>query len=448
MRTTIIATASVLALMAGVSRGAPIGSYPPATVPLSGAETLLGRQGSNVVVITPSQLSGYTLGPPSPTTNWYQDQSGVTIRTNDRFMAGGASANSQTSTAHANDWLSSLIVATGGSARNPVGPAQAAIVTNNSPNAALALTTGIQSLTNNGPNGNIGTGSWCINNSATYATGCWAGYDEVWLTTTQAGAAFTQGREIDVAVFPPATAPSTTPFGVGNTIGLQMAAGGGYAGATVNPSVAINLQNNPSKWQSGINFVSGSLLANGAGYENAINLYNGNAIQQWMDGANIGSGIIFNVTDSTKSTRIFLNNGGMSYTTGGGSTLMNADPVGRVGAVVFGGLHTVTSITPGSASVIGTGGTIACGSGVHCDSVSGDLALTTGTGSLSQGQMVSITFADTRLNVPTCVVELYGGTGTFPNLTKVTSATSLAISVGSVLTTSTNYSIDYICSGT
>jgi hypothetical protein len=112
----------------------------------------------------------------------------------------------------------------------------------------------------------------------------------------------------------------------------------------------------------------------------------------------------------------------------------------------FAGLHAVTSITAGATAQIGTGGTVVCASSHVCDSISGELTITTGSGTLAAGTIFTVNFADTRTNIPDCVVDVFqtGSTSTNSH-EKVETTTSLAVST--TLSASTTYTTDYVCAG-
>ena len=114
----------------------------------------------------------------------------------------------------------------------------------------------------------------------------------------------------------------------------------------------------------------------------------------------------------------------------------------------FAGLHAVTSITAGATAQIGTGGTVVCATSHICDSISGELTVTTGTGTLSVGTIFTVNFADTRTNIPNCVVSNYS-TGTpgssINSHTDVETVSTLADTT--VLTASNTYTVRYICGG-
>jgi hypothetical protein len=113
----------------------------------------------------------------------------------------------------------------------------------------------------------------------------------------------------------------------------------------------------------------------------------------------------------------------------------------------FAGLHAVTSITAGSTSVIGTGGTVVCAASHVCDSLSGELTIATGTGTLAAGTIATVTFADTRTNLPSCVVNKPSTSTGSVNATWSETTSTLVVGGQSALTASTTYTSDYVCAG-
>ncbi len=58
----------------------------------------------------------------------------------------------------------------------------------------------------------------------------------------------------------------------------------------------------------------------------------------------------------------------------------------------------------GSSTIVGTGASVACATHHVCDSLSGEVTLTTGTGVSSNGLALTIAFAASRTNWPNCIV--------------------------------------------
>jgi hypothetical protein len=113
----------------------------------------------------------------------------------------------------------------------------------------------------------------------------------------------------------------------------------------------------------------------------------------------------------------------------------------------FAGLHAVSSITAGSTSVIGTGGTVVCATSHVCDSLSGELTITTGTGTLAAGTIATVNFADTRTNIANCVWSKPSTATASVNATWSATTSTAVLGDQSAMTASTTYTSDYVCGG-
>jgi hypothetical protein len=105
------------------------------------------------------------------------------------------------------------------------------------------------------------------------------------------------------------------------------------------------------------------------------------------------------------------------------------------------------ALAAGSSAVIGTGGTAVCASGHVCDPISGELTVSTGTGTLAAGVIFTMTsnLGDPRAHTPNCVVTMDGASAV--KLTKSETTTTLAVSSATVLANSTTYTMNYFCGG-
>jgi hypothetical protein len=104
------------------------------------------------------------------------------------------------------------------------------------------------------------------------------------------------------------------------------------------------------------------------------------------------------------------------------------------------------TITAGAAAQIGTGGTAVCATSHLCDSLSGEITLTTGTGALSAGTLITATFSGvTRANPPNCLITQQGGSTAISTYAK--SATSTVLTISGLATASQTYILDYGCEG-
>jgi hypothetical protein len=109
--------------------------------------------------------------------------------------------------------------------------------------------------------------------------------------------------------------------------------------------------------------------------------------------------------------------------------------------------------TLGATAQVGTGATTPTAvSGVINDSLSGTLTFTTGTGSLAAGTILTITLPGTRVNIPTCPIEVTGGTtflGPEDVASNTTGQVALTVTTEVALAASTAYRIKYgVCGGT
>jgi hypothetical protein len=85
-------------------------------------------------------------------------------------------------------------------------------------------------------------------------------------------------------------------------------------------------------------------------------------------------------------------------------------------------------------------------SGLSPQAVSGEITLTTGTGALSAGTLVTATFSGvTRANPPNCLITQQGGSTAISTYAK--SATSTVLTISGLATASQTYILDYGCGG-
>lgn len=106
------------------------------------------------------------------------------------------------------------------------------------------------------------------------------------------------------------------------------------------------------------------------------------------------------------------------------------------------GVATAT-FTLGATGQVGTGATAVCASTHICDETSGEVTLTSGTGSPTAGVILTVTLGTTRTNSANCSVSLLGSLG--PTWTD--STTNFILSDTTGLSASTAYTIRYICGG-
>lgn len=260
-------------LSGGSINNAPIG----ATTPNTGSFTTLA-------------LSGATTQ--SATSQFYQNFGANVNRVNDRLFVGPATLNNATNVASQPDWLTQYQLAKG----RTYGYVQTSqfSVLNDQPSQG-SLTTAVFGAKSSPP---LSGGSQAIAvtgmginnaNNGQPANAAWAGYFEAFRDTTSAGNGGAYGIEIDTMNYV-GSAPVTDPYSQANdqTIGLQMASGGGFPGTLYPTTVGLNFQNNNTTFDKGIvfgsNSITGATGTSGSGV--AIALGNGHMLQ-WYGGAGI-----------------------------------------------------------------------------------------------------------------------------------------------------------------
>jgi hypothetical protein len=119
-----------------------------------------------------------------------------------------------------------------------------------------------------------------------------------------------------------------------------------------------------------------------------------------------------------------------------------------VAAQGFGGAGTIPTAVLGSATIVGSGATIACTASHDCDDFSGSYTLTTGTGiSANLAAIFTVHFALTRSNIPNCTYEVVSAGLISDNI--ILGADTFTINFASSvnLGPSTTYIFTYICGG-
>jgi hypothetical protein len=205
---------------------------------------------------------------------------------------------------------------------------------------------------------------------------------------------------------------------------------GGVPWSTFN-TTGVNI-GGPDAWTNAINY--SSFGWNGLGTGNAENDYD----------QNVYTGLLyshaFRAANSAGTGRNVLGGfgpGGIWYA---GALAGTAGTPGT----------TATSFTLGGATVVGSGATAACASGVLCDEISGNVQLVTGTGTSANGQALTINLGTTRTHIASCTYYVENAslgasapTTFFQNPT----TTAIVVYAGSILTASNTWQISYVCGG-
>jgi hypothetical protein len=105
--------------------------------------------------------------------------------------------------------------------------------------------------------------------------------------------------------------------------------------------------------------------------------------------------------------------------------------------------------TYAAGAAAGTGPTVTCTGSHGCGSFSGEVTLTTGTGTPTlPATLLTITLPITRTNIPNCIVTLQQAAGQNTGLTWTETTSTIVLTLsGTALTASTAFPVRYICGG-
>lgn len=126
------------------------------------------------------------------------------------------------------------------------------------------------------------------------------------------------------------------------------------------------------------------------------------------------------------------------------------------GTVTFGGVaggiagKGNATFALGATAQVGTGGTIVCTTLFVCDSFSGTVTFTPGTGSLSTGTLFTITLPGARTNPPNCSWSVQSGSATAPVWQVIvgnSGVITLVVSDNVVVVNPAVYQFAYVCGG-
>ncbi|MCR8961133.1 hypothetical protein M0765_026415 [Variovorax sp. S2] len=230
-----------------------------------------------------------------PSGQFYPEYGGKVNRVQDRLFVGDAALNPGTNVTVQPDWLTTYQIAKGRT-NGFMQISQAAILNNSTESASIALITGAQTLNLLDNYNSIAVTGIAVANKTTGGGHAYAGYFEAYREVGVTGGAY--GIELDVMNY--AAAAVTDPYqqATGQTVGIQIAAGGEYPSAgQFDVSAAVNIQKNVgSTFTRGIVFGSTSLTgADGTtGTAEAIAMGNGHKIV-WYSGAGVLTNSIYSV---------------------------------------------------------------------------------------------------------------------------------------------------------
>lgn len=284
------------------------------------------------------------------TGQFYQNAGAKVNRINDRLFVGPAALNLGTNVANQPDWLTQYQLAKGRT-YGYVQTSQFTVL--NDQASQTSLTTAVFGAKSSPPleGGSqvIAVTGMGVNNASNgqTANAAWAGYFEAYRDTATAGNGGAYGIEIDTMNF--VGSVTTDPYLQGNdqTIGLQLAAGGGFpVSGQFSSSAAVNIQNNNSTFDIGIVFgkdsISGADGTNGTG--TAIAFGKGHALQWYAAAGGETSSIVCLGADGLAGiAQRFLDNQ-VQWVNAGGKNIFQA--FGVTGSVNFPAFHSSTAGTP------------------------------------------------------------------------------------------------------
>jgi hypothetical protein len=239
------------------------------------------------------------LGPLSMSSSgqFYQGSGAKVNRINDRLFVGPATLNNGTNAASQPDWWTQYQLAKGRT-YGFIQTAQMAVLNDSAgKDSLMGIVTGAQTTGRPSSGAQVmGITAIGVNNANTSqaANAAWAGYFEAFRDTTVSGNGGAYGIEIDTMNFTNAT-PVTDPYSQANdqTIGIQMASGGGFSGTLYPTTVGLNFQNNNTTFDKGIvfgsNSITGATGTSGSGV--AIALGRGHMLQ-WYGSAGVATSSI------------------------------------------------------------------------------------------------------------------------------------------------------------
>lgn len=244
----------------------------------------------------------------------------------------------------------------------------------------------------------------------------------------------------------PNTVKGTTITGTTLTDGTASLNAGSLSGAVNGTFNGTATASTTSAATSAANFNSGVFQTQGSYWTGSAAANDDWTVTDVMGtGANPSSTLTFAHTGSSGSAFVNIPNiiaSTVSTTTFTSGTINTNTYTGNVSVPPV--------LTPGTAAGSGSGATAVCATGHQCDTVSGEVTLTTGT-TVVTGTLLTIGLGVGRAHSPNCVVSLLTATGLDTTMTWVEASGSSANIVLTQNTTplvlSTAYQVNYTCFG-
>lgn len=256
--------------------------------------------------------------------NFYQGQSGIVNRINDRLFVNAASLNNGTQVASQPDWLTQFQLATG-RANGFIQLANFAVLNGSHPQNQEAMVVAAQSSTNTLSGSAIGAILMGINNNTSVTGSVWGAYIEAYRMAGVSGGA--DGLEIDTANFGGNVVLDPYQQNVAQTIGLQLASGAELSPTGQYPSqAAINIQNNHMTFDKGIvfgsNSITGATGSSGTGI--AIALGYGHTLQWYGAAATPIASIVASGTTTAQGIQQLFSDNTVSFNNASGKQIFSA----------------------------------------------------------------------------------------------------------------------------
>lgn len=301
---------------------------------------LLTAQALNAQFALYSKLSGATFtgaidfpSATAPSTGQFYQNAGANVsRINDRLFVGGATSNNATNSASQPDWLTTYQLAKGRT-YGYIQTSQLAVLNGSAAQDSLTpFVSGAQTTGRTGGSQVIAVTGMGVNNNSTGngANAAWGGYFEAFRDTTSNGNGGAYGIEIDTMNFTSST-PVTDPYSQANdqTIGIQMASGGGFPGTLYPTTVGLNFQNNNTTFDKGIVFGSNSITgADGTtGTGIAIALGKGHTLQWYGAASTPTSSILSTSTVTANAIQQLMSDNIVSFRNAAAKAILNVQGV-------------------------------------------------------------------------------------------------------------------------